>query len=119
MKTFVFVYHAQPTASSPEFGRVGGAHVDVWVPESSRENAEKRAVEHLIDLGWNPLELENELVMLEGQIQDYRIDAQASYYQAQREGISSTFAAYPPQDRDDDVMEIRELNAPPDMKPEH
>lgn len=112
MEVYVFVYHAKPTLVSPEFGKVGGAHVDVWVQESSRKAAETKANEHLIDLGWQILELERELVIQDEQISQYREDAQASYYQAKSGGISSFFAGYPHTDREDDLVEIRSLSEP-------
>ncbi|MGY0646317.1 MAG: hypothetical protein ACW7DN_17250 [Paraglaciecola chathamensis] len=112
-KVYVFVYHLKPTIACSEFGKVGGAHVDIWVHDSSRDSAETKAKSHLFDYGWQILEVERELVIDDEQIRDYREDAQANYYQAKIHGISAFFCAYPIQDRDDDVVEIYSLGDPP------
>lgn len=114
MDVYVFVYHAKPTKGSPEFEAVGGAHVDIWVYDVSRESADLRARSYLMDLAWQVLEVERELVLNDEQIVDYREDAQANYFQAKTRGISAFFAAYPPVDRDDDVVVIRPLGKTPD-----
>ena len=119
MDVFVFVYKAIPTTGSPEFGKVGGAHAEIWVVDSSKESAEIKAKARLIDLAWDIVELENELVLNDELIQNYREDTQATYRRARQEGIYEFFVAYPPEDRDDDLVEVRPLGSPKINKTKH
>jgi len=119
MDVYVFVYKVIPTKGSAEYGKVGGASADVWVLESNREQAEIKAKSYIIDLRWDILELKRELVLNDKQILRYREDAQANYYQAKKNGISAFFAAFPPEDREDGVVEIWSLDKPQINKTKH
>lgn len=117
MDVYVFAYHVKPTEGSPEYSTVGGAHADIWVYDSSRDSAEAKALSHLIDLAWQVIEAECELVITDMQIAHYRADAQANYSQAKAHGISSFFAAYPPTEDSRDYVEIRPIKSPPISSP--
>lgn len=113
MEVYVFVYHVKPTKGSPEYGKVGGAHADIWVFESSREAAEIKALSYLMDYAWEVIEVERKLVLDDEQIVQYRPDVQANYHQAKNRGISLFFSGYPPEDLEDGAVEIRPLSKYP------
>ena len=113
MKVYVFNYHVEPTKGSFEHGKVGGAYVDIWVHESSREVAETKAISYLMDRAWQIIKVESELTMNDEQILDCREDAQANYRQAKKQGLSAFFSAYPPTDREDRIVEIFSIKKPP------
>jgi hypothetical protein len=119
MDVYVFIYKAVPTRGSLEYGKVGGAHAEIWVVDSSKESAEIKAKTRLIDLAWDLIELENELVLNDELILNYPEDTQASYHRAKQEGIYEVFVAHPPEDREDGVVEIRSLDVPKINKTKH
>ena len=112
MDVYVFVFEAIPTKGASEYGKIGGAHVDIWVLESSRNKAEVKAKSFLIDYSCDIVKLENEFVMNDDLIVQYREDAQANYYKAKKEGISAFFSAWPLVDHEDDFVEISSMGNP-------
>lgn len=113
MDVYVFVYHAKPTKGSPEHGVVGGAHVDIWIYDSSRELAESRAISYLMDLSWEIIEAERDLIIDDEQIALCPAGALENYLQAKEQGMSALFFAYPSANTDDDVIEFRLIKNPP------
>jgi len=113
MRVYVFVMRVVPTAGTPQAHGIGGAIADVWVRDTDLDSARAKAVAFVMDYSWVIQEMQHELEPTAEQIQNLRADAFANYHQALSKGISAFFSAYPPKDRDDDVVEIRTLGVPP------
>jgi len=113
MDVYVFVYHAKPTKGSPEHGVVGGAHVNIWIYDSSHEAAETKAISFLMDLSWEIIEAERELLIDDEQIALSREVTRENYFLAKELGMSALFFAYPSEDTDDYLVEIRSIKNPP------
>ena len=109
----VFIFTAVPTSASPYFGKVGQAFVDVWVIGKPPEEAEISARSHIMDQSWIIESLDRSLDISEADIGNYRVDAQATFLQAKRFGIGAVFVTSPPVDREDDVVEVHKMVAPP------
>jgi hypothetical protein len=112
MDVYVFVYHVKPTTGSPEFGKIGGAHVDVWVNESSRDAAELKALARLMDCAWQVIKFEDELVISDAQISQYPPESQTTFYQAKTNGIAAFFVGYLPDGHEETVVEVRPIGVP-------
>jgi len=110
MDVYVFDIIATPTPLSPEYDIIQCAYVDIWVYDSSREHAEIKAQSYLMDLGWKWSLLEKELVLNDVEIEQYREDAQANYYQAKQEGVSVCFMAE--MDSNSNLLEVLVLQNP-------
>ena len=108
----VFLFDVQPTASSPHFGKIGGAEADIWVHHEDRDEAETMARAYVMDYGFLAGAVQEERVVREEEIQRYRADAQADFRRAIERGISGTFVASPPQDREDNTVEIHRMEPP-------
>lgn len=116
---YVFVYEVVPTKGSKEHGVVGRASADIWVLSSNREEAEIKAKAYIIDLLWNILYLERELVISDDDIHRYKPLARESYKHAKNHGVYGSFVGSPPEDREDDVVEIWTLDVPVVNKTKH
>lgn len=113
MAVYVFAYHAKPTKGSPQYGKMAGAHVDIWVHDDARESAETRALAHLMDCAWVVISAEGEAVLHDGQISQQDKDVQACYFRAKRDGIFAFFSAYLPERPSNGGGELRAIENPP------
>lgn len=114
MEVYVFVYHVKPTEGSPEHGKIGSAHAEIYVYEDSRPAAETKALSYIKAIGWDLLDVEDVLVLNDEQILRYRKDVQSQYHRSKKYGLAAFFSASPLKDRDDGLVEIRPLKKPPE-----
>jgi hypothetical protein len=59
MSIYFLTFHAVPTPDAKEFLDSGGAYVNCWIQNSSREDAERRAAELIQEYGWSVEALED------------------------------------------------------------
>lgn len=100
---------AIPSSGSEEFGEVGGAIVDTFVKADSLAEAAQKAIFYVMGRLWLVTEQTSVVLMLPEQIAYLDKPASSAYHRAQREGIYSLFVAWPVNDRDDDLVEIRSI----------
>ncbi len=109
METYLVHAKATPTKGSKEYGTAGGAHVDIFLHSTSESKAELSAIDSLMNLYWTVEEVIFVLKITPERFQKLDTIAQEHYHLAQEHGISHFFAAWPVEDRDDNVIEVREL----------
>lgn len=112
MNVYLFRYTLKPTKLSEHYGKIGGAHADLWAYDKDIDTARIKVQSYIMDYGWSLVEVEAEHVMPEEQILHLGIDAQSNFHAAKQWGISAFFSAYPVQDRADNVVEIHTLEKP-------
>ena len=108
----VFVFNVSPTSASQFFGKVGKTLADVWVIDKTRVESEMIARAHILDQAWIINELTEEREISERDIGTYREDARATFAKAKHFGVAAVFVSAPPEDRDDDLVEIHRMNPP-------
>ena len=101
---------AEPTKGSEEYGEVGGANVDVFVKASSLSEAAVKAIDYIINRSWVVVEETSVLKMTSEQISKMDEIHTATYHRAKKEGMHAFFAAWPVEDRDDDLVVISSLS---------
>jgi len=109
-----FTIRADPTAAAANTGDIASAVAHVWVNDSDRSNAERRARAYLMDHGWIVVEVELALTPTPEQIAALDAVESANYRGAVREGIHAYFVAWPKEPRaEDSPAQVRPLPKPP------
>ena len=102
-------FEARPTAGSAEFGQAGGAMVDVYVRADSLVEATQKAIAYVNSRLWVVTDELAALKMTPERIAAMDKIGRSTYRRAQEEGLFSFFTAWPPKDREDDIVEVRAL----------
>lgn len=109
MNTYLVHLKAVPSRGAQEFGQVGGAHVHLYVKSGSISEAAQQAVALVMSRSWVVSEQPESLLMTPERIALMDEIESAAYRRAQADGIYAYFVAWPIEDRDDDLIEIRSL----------
>ena len=100
---------ARPSRGSEEFGQVGGANIDTFVQARSIEEAMQKAIAHVLGRKWVVTTQDLAVLMTDERIALLDTPGAQTLDLARREGLHSLWIGWPPQDRDDDQVELRPL----------
>ena len=94
MAMYFFTFRASPTSEAKEFEKAGGAYVNCWIENGSREEAEERASDLIFDYGWSVDGLEAEAVVT-AEDYDEGDEDREFYQQALVDGEVLVFTTWP------------------------
>jgi len=94
MAMYFFTFRASPTSEAKEFQKAGGAYVNCWIDNASREEAEERASDLIFDYGWSVDSLEAEAVVT-AEDYDEGDEDREFYQQALVDGEVLVFTTWP------------------------
>lgn len=109
MNTYMVYLKAKPSPGSEEFGEVGGAYIHCYVQSESIADAAQKAVAFVMGRLWVVTEQIHALLMTPERIALMDEAENATYQRAQLEGLHSYFLAWPINEREEDIFEIRGL----------
>ena len=111
-KCFFFVIECLPEAAAAQHPDIGGADAHIFVMAQSLDVARTLALSHLIGYGWRASKIEHAGETQPGQIDAMDAIQAAAYQRAQREGLWSSFVAWPKTPGDPDApMELRSIGS--------
>jgi len=106
---------AIPSRGAKEYETSGGAYVDVITSAASLEEAEAKAVAHIIDLHWIVEENISSLMLLPVHLSRMDSVALATYQKALLQGISAFFAGRSKVERpesEENIVYVSSIEAP-------
>ena len=104
MAMYFFTFLSQPTPNAQEFAESGGAYVNCWIRNDSRDDAQARAAELIRDYGWSVEALEDSGTVSSADYQEDDEDREF-YEQALVEGEVLVFNTWPRGEEDDEEDE--------------
>jgi hypothetical protein len=108
MNTYFFKMKVIPTSATPKSNGIAGANAHIWVRANSQDEAEIRALSHLIDYAWIVQKVEIALQISYQQVPLLDIRGSILREKVLREGLGSEFVAWP-------IVEMP-ANTPPEAR---